>query len=80
LILYRLGETIRQESQETLKVFAQSLMNSFLELMERRLLTEVENLNTQDSEQREELIKSLERLYRRLISLGILVPNADFAP
>jgi len=71
---------VRLESQDTLKNFAQALMGDFLGLMENRLLFEVESLKPQENEPREELIKAMERLYRRLVSLGILVPNTDFAP
>lgn len=49
-------------------------------IMERRLTSEDELNNIQAAEQRDELIKALDRLYRRLMAMGTLMPNTDFAP
>jgi len=55
------------------------LMNNFMSIMEHRLTSEDELKNIQDVEQWDELIKALDRLYRRLMAMGTLMPNVDFA-
>ena len=63
-----------------LKKFVQGLMDEFLVLMQLRLIIETKETNQQESDLREELLKALDRLYRRLMAMGTLMPNSDFAP
>ena len=63
-----------------LKKFVQGLMDEFLALMQARLMSETKATNQKELDAREELLKALDRLYRRLMAMGTLMPNSDFAP
>jgi hypothetical protein len=55
-------------------------MEEFLGLMESRLTAEVHEASQQEAECREHFLKALDRLYRRLVSMGTLMPNTEFTP
>lgn len=55
-------------------------MDEFLALMQARLMSETKATNQKELDAREELLKALDRLYRRLMAMGTLMPNSDFAP
>ena len=55
-------------------------MDEFLECMESRLSVEVRDVGQQEAEFRENYLKAMDRLYRRLMAMGTLMPNTDFAP
>ncbi|CAG7831601.1 unnamed protein product [Allacma fusca] len=74
-----LVEEARLESQEMLKKFVQGLMDDFLTLMQTKLILETKETN-QESDRREDLLKALDRLYRRILAISTLMPNSDFAP
>lgn len=80
VICRRLDETARLEAQEMLKAFVLKLTKDVMTIMGHRLTSEDELQNTRASEQRDELIKALDRLYRKLMAMGTLIPTIDFAP
>lgn len=69
---------MRLECQEMLKPFVGNLMDKFLQIMEGRLTSEVNENSQQEAEFRDDLLKAMDRLYRRLMAMGTLMPNTDF--
>jgi len=55
-------------------------MDEFLEFMETRLSVEVRDISQHEAEVRENYLKAMDRLYRRLMAMGTLMPNTDFTP
>jgi len=79
MFLVRLEEEAIEDSQNTLQKFVLQLLHGFLDIMESRLTIEVKYLANHDPEFREAFLKTLDRLYRRLLAMGMLIPNTDFS-
>jgi len=80
MLINRLTDDCKSELQHLLSDFSKELMHKFMTLMEDRLVSESKRTNPKDTESREETLRALDRLYRRLTAMGTLMPNTDFAP
>lgn len=80
VFFYSVDEQTHFASHTMLRKFTIDMLSSFMTIVEIRLTCTEEIENIQATDQRDEFLKALDRLFRKLVAMSTLMPSVQFSP